>query len=155
MNSLFVAWRPATPAGAGWRPVGRLEHDGQLYRFWYTRGAQRPDFRPFSQMQQLDQVYESVELFPLFANRLLSESRPRPRAQHARPRRLRGPRSADRRAPKALMPLDRHGGYTGSLVEKPDPLLRQPNAAHRGASSPSFVFESYFDPLFHLRGKRQ
>jgi len=76
MNSLFVSWRPALPEGAGWRPVGRLEHDGDLYRFWYTRGAKKEGFRPFSQMQQLDQVYESVELFPLFANRLLSESRP-------------------------------------------------------------------------------
>lgn len=76
MNSLFVAWRPATPEGAGWRPVGRLDHDGGLYRFWYTQGARRPGFRPFSQMERLNQVYESVDLFPLFANRLLSESRP-------------------------------------------------------------------------------
>ncbi len=75
MNSLFVAWRPAMPE-AGWRPVGRLEHDGQLYRFCYTRGARKPGFRPFPQMEQLDQVYESEALFPLFANRLLSESRP-------------------------------------------------------------------------------
>lgn len=74
MNALFVAWRP--PTQTGWRPVGRLEHDGELYRFWYTRGAEKPDFRPFTQMEKLDQVYESDELFPLFANRLLSESRP-------------------------------------------------------------------------------
>lgn len=64
------------PDLSGWRPVGRLVHEGGLYRFWYTRGAQKPGFRPFSQMERLDQVYESVELFPLFANRLLSESRP-------------------------------------------------------------------------------
>ncbi len=60
----------------GWRPVGRLEHDGSLYRFWYTQGARKLGFRPFAQMEPLDQVYESDELFPLFANRLLSESRP-------------------------------------------------------------------------------
>ena len=76
MNSLFVAWRPPMPDQAGWRPVGRLEHDGGLYRFWYTQGARKPGFRPFAQMEQLEQVYESDELFPLFANRLLSESRP-------------------------------------------------------------------------------
>ena len=76
MNSLFVAWRPPMPDQTGWRPVGRLEHDGDLYRFWYTHGAQKPGFRPFAQMEQLDQVYESEELFPVFANRLLSESRP-------------------------------------------------------------------------------
>lgn len=64
------------PDATGWRPVGRLEHDGNLYRFWYTHGARKVGFRPFAQMEQLDQVYESEELFPLFANRLLSESRP-------------------------------------------------------------------------------
>lgn len=64
------------PDVTGWRPVGRLEHDGGLFRFWYTRGAQKPGFRPFAQMERLDEVYESDELFPLFANRLLSKSRP-------------------------------------------------------------------------------
>jgi len=76
MNSLFVAWRPPMPDPKGWRPVGRLEQDGQLYRFLYTQGAKKPGFRPFAQMERLDQVYESETLFPLFANRLLSESRP-------------------------------------------------------------------------------
>jgi hypothetical protein len=76
MNSLFVAWRPPQHDQTGWRPVGRLEHEDGLYRFWYTRGARRPGFRPFAQMEPLDQVFESEELFPLFANRLLSESRP-------------------------------------------------------------------------------
>ncbi len=76
MNSLFVAWRPATPEQAGWRPVGRLEHDGRLYRFSYTRGARQPGFHTFARMEELEQVYESADLFPLFANRLLSQSRP-------------------------------------------------------------------------------
>lgn len=76
MNSLFVAWRPPMPDQTGWRPVGRLVHDSELYRFWYTQGARKPGFRPFAQMERLDQIYESDELFPLFANRLLSRSRP-------------------------------------------------------------------------------
>jgi hypothetical protein len=76
MNSLFVAWRPPMPDQTGWRPVGRLEHNGGLFRFWYTEGARKPGFRPFAQMERLNQVYESEELFPLFANRLLSKSRP-------------------------------------------------------------------------------
>jgi hypothetical protein len=76
MNALFVAWSSMKPADGAWRPVGRLVHDGQLYRFCYTRGARKPGFQPFPGMQKLDQVYESEELFPLFANRLLSESRP-------------------------------------------------------------------------------
>ena len=64
------------PDLTGWRPVGRLEHDGELYRFWYTAGARKPGFRPFPGMDSLEQVYESEELFPLFANRLLPKSRP-------------------------------------------------------------------------------
>lgn len=75
MNALFVAWRPATPQ-EGWRPVGRLEHDQGIYRFFYTQGARKPGFRPFSQMENLEQIYESEQLFPVFANRLLSKSRP-------------------------------------------------------------------------------
>jgi hypothetical protein len=76
MNSLFVAWRPPAPDPLGWRPVGRLEHHDGLFRFWYIQGARKPGFHSFAQMDQLDQIYESVELFPLFANRLLSRSRP-------------------------------------------------------------------------------
>jgi len=76
MNSLFVAWRPPMPDQTGWRPVGRLEHDSGLYRFCYTQGARKPGFRPFAQMDQLDQVYDSDQLFPVFANRLLPKSRP-------------------------------------------------------------------------------
>lgn len=84
MSSLFVAWRPPdehaggnAPQGTvGWRPVGYLEHKDNVYRFLYTLGARQPGFRPFAGMEQLDQVYESVELMPLFANRLLSAARP-------------------------------------------------------------------------------
>ncbi len=75
MNALFVAWRPANPSD-GWRPVGRLEHDQGLYRFFYTQGAKKAGFRPFTQMDDLERVYESEQLFPIFANRLLSKSRP-------------------------------------------------------------------------------
>lgn len=77
MSALFVAYRGGDPQHGGWGPVGRLEHDGGLYRFCYTQGAATlPGFRPFPQMGDLSQVYESEELFPLFANRLLSPSRP-------------------------------------------------------------------------------
>jgi hypothetical protein len=75
MNSLFVAWR-SPDRNAGWRPVGQLEYDGNLYRFRYTQGATKPGFQPFSQMDTLDRVHESEDLFPIFANRLLSKSRP-------------------------------------------------------------------------------
>jgi hypothetical protein len=60
-----------------WQPVGRLEHDGSLYRFVYTQGARMlPDFSPFPHMEDLEEVYESEELFPVFANRLLPKTRP-------------------------------------------------------------------------------
>jgi hypothetical protein len=75
MNALFVAWRPEK-SSSGWRPVGRLVYDGNLYRFCYTHGAHLHGFRPFSGMEKLEQVYESEKLFPIFANRLLPPSRP-------------------------------------------------------------------------------
>ena len=76
-KALFVAWRTRDLDHPGWGPVGRLEFDEGLYRFFYTHGANSLlGFQPFSQMDDLDQVYESTELFPLFANRLLSERRP-------------------------------------------------------------------------------
>jgi HIRAN domain len=75
--ALFVAWRGGDANNGSWGPVGRLEYDDGLYRFYYTQGARTvKGFRPFSQMEDLDQVYESDELFPLFANRLLSRRRP-------------------------------------------------------------------------------
>lgn len=77
MSALFVAYRGGDPQHGGWGPVGRLEHEDGLYRFWYTQGAQTlAGFRPFPQMDDLSQVYESEDLFPLFKNRLLSKSRP-------------------------------------------------------------------------------
>jgi HIRAN domain len=75
-NALFVAWRSGDLNRQGWGPVGRLDYDGQTYQFCYTRGARTlQDFRPFPQMQDMEQVYESESLFPLFANRLLPRSR--------------------------------------------------------------------------------
>jgi hypothetical protein len=78
MNTvLFVAWRAESPTGGAWSPIGRLEHDGQVYRFCYTKGALTAvDFHPFEGMEDLEQIYEADELFPVFANRLLPETRP-------------------------------------------------------------------------------
>jgi hypothetical protein len=76
MNALIVAFRtPDDPAG--WHPVGRLDFDQGTYRFFYTKGAREAKgFRAFDGMDDLDYVYEAHELFPVFANRLLSKSRP-------------------------------------------------------------------------------
>lgn len=76
-DSLFIAWRSGTAQQGAWGPVGRLDHYGGLFRFCYTRGARSlPGFKPFPKMEDLEAVYSSTELFPLFANRLLSPSRP-------------------------------------------------------------------------------
>ncbi len=74
---VYVASRGPDGTPGFWSPVGRLEHDEGLFRFVYTEGAERlPGFRPFPEMDDLHGVYESESLFPLFANRLLSPSRP-------------------------------------------------------------------------------
>jgi hypothetical protein len=75
MKTLYLAWQD--PENRRWLPVGRLSFDGHVYRFVYTKGAeQSPRFVPFGAMRDLYAVYESSELFPLFANRLLSKTRP-------------------------------------------------------------------------------
>jgi hypothetical protein len=76
-QSLFVTWRSGGESSGHWGPVGRLDSDEHGYRFVYLRGARTlPGFVPFAGMMDLEQVYQSDELFPLFANRLLAPSRP-------------------------------------------------------------------------------
>jgi HIRAN domain len=78
LKTLFLAWQ--NPVSRAWFPIGRLTFDGGLYRFGYIQGAvtaqQEGNFEPLWAFPELDQVYESLELFPLFANRLLRRSRP-------------------------------------------------------------------------------
>lgn len=77
MNALLVASRSADPNEGAWSPIGRLEFNGGTYRFVYTNGAKTmPGFTPFSGMEDLEEIYESDELFPLFVNRLLPKARP-------------------------------------------------------------------------------
>lgn len=77
-NRLFVAWRSGDANAGRWGPVGVLERaPSGGYRFVYTHGARMlPGFHPFPGMPDLNEAYESDELFPMFANRLLNESRP-------------------------------------------------------------------------------
>ena len=79
-NRLFVAWRSEDPQthSVGWGPVGVLERTASgIYRFVYTKGAQTLDgFKPFPGMPDLNLVYESDDLFPIFANRLMNSRRP-------------------------------------------------------------------------------
>lgn len=74
---LYIAYRGISDEQGRWSPVGRLERSASGYRFVYTKGAEKlQGFKSFPGMDDLKQVYESDELFPLFANRLLAKSRP-------------------------------------------------------------------------------
>jgi hypothetical protein len=81
MRNLFVAWQSPGPSRA-WYPVGRLEADPEreIFRFRYLQGAERAvEAEGFSALLSFPdrfKVYEAAELFPLFQNRLLSQSRP-------------------------------------------------------------------------------
>ena len=79
MKVLYLGWQD--PKDRNWFPVGRLSFDGLVYRFVYTKGALKSlNFIPFGKMGDLNVIYESKELFPLFANRLLSKTRPENKA---------------------------------------------------------------------------
>lgn len=77
MKCLYVAWRGGDDTNGQWGPVGRLDYKDGFYRFCYTQGAKTlPGFVPFYEMPKLEDIYESSELPPLFANRLFPKSRP-------------------------------------------------------------------------------
>lgn len=74
---LFLAWQD--PVGRRWFTIGRLEHREGVYKFEYTRGAKEAEnygFQPLVAFPNLERVYESESVFPLFSNRLLSPQRP-------------------------------------------------------------------------------
>ncbi len=74
---LYVAWRSSEKDAPQWGPVGRLDNELGHYRFVYTKGARcLKDFAPFPGMTDVEQVYESDDLLPVFQNRMLSPSRP-------------------------------------------------------------------------------
>ena len=78
LKTLFLAWK--SPNNTSWFPIGRLTYNGENYKFVYLQGAKKAqnqsDFVPLISFPCLDNVYTSKELFPLFANRLISSSRP-------------------------------------------------------------------------------
>jgi HIRAN domain len=76
MNELVVAVRTGTEKVGHWGPIGRLAFQNNIFRFAYTHGAKALEgFQPFTGMTDLDKVYESSELLPIFSNRLMSSSR--------------------------------------------------------------------------------
>jgi hypothetical protein len=75
MKILYLVWQD--PHSRQWIPVGKLSAEDGIYRFVYTKGAALSrNFIPFGFMQDLHEVYRSRDLFPLFADRLISRKRP-------------------------------------------------------------------------------
>lgn len=81
IQALFVAWQDQKTKR--YFPVGRLlrlaNGASPRYEFCYlrgTEGARKAGFTSFPAFQELEEVYRSNELFPLFENRLMSRSRP-------------------------------------------------------------------------------
>ncbi len=80
-RTLFLAWQDNKPSKA-WFPVGRLDADvaRSSYRFRYIGGAKRAreevGFPLLIEFPELNQDYQSSELFPLFQNRVMNRTRP-------------------------------------------------------------------------------
>ena len=74
IDKLIVAWK--NPKNSKWTPIGNLEYKNDTYYFNYTNGAKDSSFQPFGQMNELEKVYSSQNLFPIFKNRLLTKNRP-------------------------------------------------------------------------------
>jgi hypothetical protein len=75
---LFLAWQD--PESRRWFPIGRLTFVQEKYEFAYTQGAreaqEKANFQELHSFPELEKIYRSPELFPLFSNRLMRPSRP-------------------------------------------------------------------------------
>lgn len=75
MSTFYLLWQD--PFNRQWHPAGRLDRVGEWYVFAYVRDAFRsPSFLPFAGFGDTRSIYLSQNLFPLFANRVLSDKRP-------------------------------------------------------------------------------
>lgn len=75
VTRMAVAWQ--NPVSRAVRPVGLLRFDGAEHEFFYLRSVSEvEDFRPFLNFPDLNQRYTSRDLFPMFAQRVLSPHRP-------------------------------------------------------------------------------
>jgi hypothetical protein len=78
MKTLFLAWQD--PNSRCWFPIGRLTFESGQFSFVYIKGARKAEetskFQLLPSFPDFDKVYQSEELFPLFANRIMRPSRP-------------------------------------------------------------------------------
>lgn len=77
-KTLFLAWKD--PISPNWFTIGRLTFDKNIYQFVYTQGVKEAEekcaFTPLLSFPRLNEVYTSTYLFPVFANLVMSRSRP-------------------------------------------------------------------------------
>lgn len=77
-QTLFLAWQDTH--SRSWFTIGRLTYDGTRYKFVYTKSVKEAQntcgFEPLYSFPDLEKVYTSIHLFPIFSNRLMSRSRP-------------------------------------------------------------------------------
>lgn len=79
MKTLFLAWQDSI--SRAWFPVGRLTYDNHWYEFVYIKGAEIAKEKCgftgiFVPEHDLNKVYRSRELLPVFSHRLMRRSRP-------------------------------------------------------------------------------
>ena len=78
-RSVFLGWQDDD--ARAWYPIGRLDADvaGERYEFGYTHGmkiaGREIGFPPLIDFPDLNRRYRSVQLFPLFENRVMNASR--------------------------------------------------------------------------------
>jgi HIRAN domain len=75
---LILAWR--THHTKEWAPVGKISWSNDEYRFEYTECAKEfyksGSFETFANLEDINNTYDSKEIFPFLKNRLLQKSRP-------------------------------------------------------------------------------
>jgi hypothetical protein len=78
MKRLFLTWQDKE--SRKWYPVGELQFNDGVYRFFYLKGAEdaksKANFQPLVSFPDFREVYESSDLFPMFSNRVMPRSRP-------------------------------------------------------------------------------
>lgn len=79
-KTLFLAWQDARAESRRWFPIGRLDVEPAHCRFRYIVGAKtaasQAGFLPLPDFPHMEQDYRSLELFPLFKNRVIAPGRP-------------------------------------------------------------------------------
>lgn len=128
-SRLVVAWQhPVTRLIS---PVGFLDAAGSRYRFTYIRRALAVDgFRPLMGFPNFEETYESSQLFPLFAQRVMSARRPEFKSFLA---------ELDLAGAEGLTPMEILGRSGGRRVGDTLQLVPVPFADNAGNTSCQFL----------------